>query len=414
MSSVTAPAPSAGLSTPVSRPPKAPDAAAEAAPDPGFGLYVHWPFCLAKCPYCDFNSHVRAEVEHGRWRRALLAELDHFAARAPSRTLTSIFFGGGTPSLMAPETVAALIERAGFHWPLAANLEITLEANPTSVEAARLAAFRAAGVNRVSLGVQALDDASLKFLGRGHGAAEACRAVELAAGLFPRYSFDLIYGRPGQTLSAWRGELGRALAMAGDHLSLYTLTIEDGTAFAGQVARGVWQPPPADNLAALYAATVAICAERGLPAYEISNHAAPGGECRHNLTYWRYGDYVGIGPGAHGRIGAGDSRRATRQWRKPETWLAQVEKAGHGGEADEPVPGDERASEALLMGLRLKEGIHLDNFARQVGVPFEQVVAADRLARLLRRRLLRRDGRRIAATERGRMLLDAVLAELMR
>jgi putative oxygen-independent coproporphyrinogen III oxidase len=375
---------------------------------------VHWPFCLAKCPYCDFNSHVRAEVDHARWRRALLAELDHFAARAPRRALTSIFFGGGTPSLMAPETVAAVIERARFHWPLAADLEITLEANPTSVEAARLGQFRAAGVNRVSLGVQALDDAPLKFLGRGHSALEACRAVELAAGVFPRYSFDLIYGRPGQTVAAWRDELGRALAMAGDHLSLYTLTIEDGTAFAGQVARGVWQAPPADSLAALYAATNAMCVERGLPAYEISNHAAPGAECRHNLTYWRYGDYVGIGPGAHGRFGAGEARRATQQWRKPEAWLAQVEKSGQGGEADEAVVRDDRASEALLMGLRLAEGIHLDNFAHQVGAPFEDVVSAERLKVLLRRRLLRRQGRRIVATDRGRRLLNAVLTELVR
>mgnify|MGYP003393878371 CR=1 FL=1 len=375
---------------------------------------MHWPFCLAKCPYCDFNSHVRAEVDHARWRRALLAELDHFAARAPARALTSVFFGGGTPSLMAPETVAALIERARYHWPLAADLEISLEANPTSVEAARLAAFRAAGVNRVSLGVQALDDAPLKFLGRGHSAAEACRAVELAAGIFPRYSFDLIYGRPGQTIAAWRDELGRALAMAGDHLSLYTLTIEGGTAFAGQVARGAWQAPPADSLAALYAATNAMCMERGLPAYEISNYAAPGAECRHNLTYWRYGDYVGIGPGAHGRFGAADARRATQQWRKPEAWLAQVEKSGHGGEADETVARDDRVSEALLMGLRLKEGIHLDNFARQVGASFEDVVSAERLAVLLRRRLLRRNGRRIQATDRGRRLLNAVLTELVR
>ena len=267
----------------------------------GFGLYVHWPFCLSKCPYCDFNSHVRDGVDHGRWRAALLAELDHYGAATAGRRLTSIFFGGGTPSLMDPGTVGAVIARAGLHWRPAGDIEITLEANPTSVEAERLADFRDAGVNRVSLGVQSLDDDALRFLGRGHSAAEALRAVDLAAGLFARTSFDLIYARPGQDVAAWQRELDRALAHAGDHLSVYQLTIEPGTAFHQAHRRGDLAVPSGDAAAALYEATQVALDAAGLPAYEISNHAAPGAACRHNLTYWRYGDYAGIGPGAHGR-----------------------------------------------------------------------------------------------------------------
>src|SRR5262252_8891286 len=268
---------------------------------PGFGLYVHWPFCLSKCPYCDFNSHVREAIDHERWRDALLLELDHYAADTPARRLTSIFFGGGTPSLMAPDTVAAVIERAARHWPFAPDIEITLEANPTSVEAGKFAGFRSAGVNRVSLGVQALNDADLKFLGRHHSAAEARAAIEIARRSFRRHSFDLIYARPGQSAAAWRAELAEAIALAGDHLSVYQLTIEPETVFGAAHRRGELQVPEEEDAAALYELTQELLGAAGLPAYEISNHARPGEESRHNLAYWRYRTYAGIGPGAHGR-----------------------------------------------------------------------------------------------------------------
>jgi putative oxygen-independent coproporphyrinogen III oxidase len=402
----------------------------DAAPERGFGVYVHWPFCLAKCPYCDFNSHVRAGVDHARWRKALLAEIDHAAARAGRRSVTSIFFGGGTPSLMEPATVAAVIERVDRHWPGAADAEITLEANPTSVEAGRLAAFRAAGVNRVSLGVQSLDDASLKFLGRGHNAAEAIAAVALAARIFPRFSFDLIYARPEQSVAAWRAELAQALAMAGDHLSLYTLTIEASTAFGARAAKGELSPMPEDDMAPFFEATQEICAAAGLPAYEISNHArpgggaalhgtsgvpsTPGGECRHNLTYWRYGDYLGIGPGAHGRITVGPDKIATRGIKRPESWLEQVEKTGHGGEVEEVIDADERGAEALLMGLRLGEGIHLDNFRAAVGRPLDSFTTAAKLDRLIAGGFLRHTGSRLMATAKGLPVLNSVVVELLR
>ncbi|MBL8665802.1 MAG: coproporphyrinogen III oxidase, partial [Candidatus Odyssella sp.] len=277
---------------------------------PGFALYVHWPFCLSKCPYCDFNSHVRERVEEARWQRAYLAELERAAAETPGRVVTSVFFGGGTPSLMPPETAAAILARIRALWPVAPDAEITLEANPGAAEAARFRAFRAAGVNRLSIGVQALDDAALKFLGRRHVAAEALAAVERAAGIFPRYSFDLIYARPGQSVAAWREELARALRFAGDHLSVYQLTIEPGTAFHTAHARGDFALPDEDTAADLYEATRDLLGAAGLAAYEISNHARPGGESRHNLAYWRYADYAGIGPGAHGRLTLGDAKVA--------------------------------------------------------------------------------------------------------
>ena len=293
--------------------------------DAGFGVYVHWPFCASKCPYCDFNSHVRAEIDEARWRAALVRELDHFAALAPGRTVTSIFFGGGTPSLMAPATVAAVIERTANHWRLAGDVEITLEANPTSVEAGRFAGYRDAGVNRVSLGVQSLDDRALGFLGRGHDAAEARAAVAVAHARFPRVSFDLIYARPGQSPAAWRRELAEALQIAGEHLSLYQLTLEPGTAFHARAARGALALPGGDAAAALYDVTQEVLEGAGLPAYEISNHAVPGAESRHNLTYWRSGDYLGVGPGAHGRLTGGGAVLAIAQTRSPERWLAAVE-----------------------------------------------------------------------------------------
>jgi putative oxygen-independent coproporphyrinogen III oxidase len=333
-------------------------AASEAAgAEPGFGLYVHWPFCRSKCPYCDFNSHVTAAVDHPRWARALVRELDHFADEAGGRPLTSIFFGGGTPSLMAPSTCAAVIERAATRFGLADDAEITLEANPTSVEAGRLADFRAAGVNRVSLGVQALDDGALRRLGREHGAAEALAAVDLAARLFPRFSFDLIYARPGQTPAAWRAELDRALVHAGGHLSLYQLTIEPGTRFHTLHARGELRLPSDDTQGELYEVTQERLAAAGLPAYEISNHARPGEECRHNLTYWRSGDWIGIGPGAHGRLSLGGERVGTETVRMPRAWLERVERVGHGERPRETLTVADRVAEMLLMGLRLTEGI---------------------------------------------------------
>jgi len=382
-------------------------------PDPGFGIYFHWPFCLSKCPYCDFNSHVREGVDHARWQAALLTELRTFAARVPGRTVTSIFFGGGTPSLMPPSLVAALIAEVHKLWSVAPNVEITLEANPTSVEAAKFRDLRAAGVNRLSLGVQALDDAALKFLGRGHSATEALAALDLARGTFDRFSFDLIYARPGQTPESWAAELKRALDLAGDHLSLYTLTIEANTGFAGAVKRGEWTPPDGDAVAGLYDATQETLSAAGLPAYEISNHARPGGESRHNLVYWRYGDYVGAGPGAHGRLQHDGARHATQQWKRPERWLEAVEAAGHGSETTELIDADAAAREALLMGLRLAEGVWFENFRRATGRDLLDSVDAAALKRLVDGGLLARDAQRLIATPAGRNLLDGVLKSLV-
>ena len=382
-------------------------------PAAGFGIYFHWPFCRSKCPYCDFNSHVREQIDQARWREALLTELAHYAARAPRRTVSSIFFGGGTPSLMPPETVAALIEAVRRHWPVVEALEVSLEANPTSVEAARFEGFHAAGVNRVSLGVQALDDAALKFLGRGHSAAEALAAVEVARRQFRRISFDLIYARPGQSPAAWRRELDRALALAADHLSLYQLTIEENTGFYGAWKRGAIALPDSDLAAELYDVTQQQCDRAGLPAYEISNHAAVGAECRHNLVYWRYGEYLGIGPGAHGRFLEAGTRRATQQVRKPEAWLELVETGGNGTETDIAVERGEQIEELLMMGLRLKEGVRLDHFAAVAGASLVQTIPASRLQRLIDGGFLTLDHERLAATAAGRSLLNTLLAELL-
>ena len=381
--------------------------------EPGFGVYIHWPFCLAKCPYCDFNSHVRAEIDDARWRRALLAELDHYAAATPGRTVTSIFFGGGTPSLMASETAAALIERVRQRWPTAPDLEITLEANPGASEAARFAAFRAAGVNRLSIGVQALDDAALRFLGRIHGRAEAIAAVERARAAFDRFSFDLIYARPGQSVAAWRAELDEALAMAGGHLSVYQLTIEPGTAFHTAARLGQLKLPDEDDAAALYEATQERLEAAGLPAYEISNHAAPGQESRHNLTYWRYGDYVGVGPGAHGRLSGSAGKKATRQLRLPEAWLKAVEAQGHATEAVEPIDAERRRDELLMMGLRLAEGVSRARFAEETGAALDDALDAETLARLIDGGFLELDDAGLRATTAGRQRLNAVLATLL-
>jgi len=378
----------------------------------GFGVYVHWPFCAAKCPYCDFNSHVRAGVDQARWRRVLVAEIEAAAAAAetPGPTVGSVFFGGGTPSLMQPETVAAVMEAIAAGWGLAPEAEVTLEANPTSVEAGRFRGYRDAGVNRLSLGVQALDDGDLKALGRMHDVAEAVAAFEVARAIFPRVSFDLIYARQGQTTEDWRRELGQALAMAVDHLSLYQLTIEPDTRFGELAAGGRLRGLPAAEAAAeMFLATQEVCEAQGLAGYETSNHALPGSEGQHNLVYWRYGDYAGIGPGAHGRLTVGGTRWATEAIRAPEAWLAAVE-AGHGGSAARvPVAPAEQAVEMAMLGLRLAEGIDLGRYTALGGVAMDE----ERIEEVAALGLVARDGDRLRATAAGRPLLDAVLRRLL-
>lgn len=382
--------------------------------DGGFGIYVHWPFCRSKCPYCDFNSHVRDAVDDDRFTRGLLAEIDHYAGLTPGREVGSIFFGGGTPSLMPPATAAAVIERIGRHWRLAPDIEITLEANPNSAEAERFAGFAAAGVNRISLGVQALNDRDLKFLGRRHSAAEALAAVELARRAVPRLSFDLIYARPGQSPADWAAELDRAIGLAGEHLSLYTLTIEAGTPFAQAVRRGDFAPLDPDAVADLYDLTQQRTGAAGLAAYEVSNHARPGAESRHNLVYWRYGDYVGIGAGAHGRLKDGQGfKRATRNWRKPESWLDRVEQGGHGVEETELVDARGRVAEALIMGLRLAEGVDAARFKAETGTELKDALDIDAVGRLARAGLLGYDERGLTASAAGRLVLDGVLREIV-
>ncbi len=384
------------------------------APDPGFGLYFHWPFCRKKCPYCDFNSHVRETVDQRRWTAALLRELEHFARQSSQKTLTSIFFGGGTPSLMAPETVGALIDGARSHFAFASDIEITLEANPTSVEAASFKGYAGAGVTRLSLGVQSMRDEALRFLGREHSVGEALQAIELARETFANISFDLIYALPGQIIEDWRTDLERALSLAGDHLSLYQLTIEPNTGFAGAVRRGDFALPPEENAEALFEMTQAVCAAAGLPAYEISNHARPGFECRHNLTYWRYGEYIGVGPGAHGRIIRGGVRTASQQRKRPESWLSAVESAGHGTEAETPLDRPlEGAEELLLMGLRLAEGVWFENFSAAIGAPITDFLDQPRLGRLIDAGLMEMDERRLRATDRGRLVLNSLLPEIL-
>ena len=377
-------------------------------PDDALALYVHWPFCVSKCPYCDFNSHVRASIDQDAWRAALLADLAHEAALLPGRRLGSIFFGGGTPSLMPPETAAAIVAAAAGAWRFADDIEITLEANPSSVEAARFADLAAAGVNRVSLGLQALDDAALKFLGRAHDVREGLAALDTAQACFARVSFDLIYARPAQTIAAWEAELARALAFGTEHLSLYQLTIEPGTRFATEAAAGRLAVPDGDAAADLFEATRALTRAAGLPAYEISNHARPGAESRHNLTYWRYRDYAGIGPGAHGRRGG----MATARRRKPENWLAAVARNGHGIEIEERLAPSARAAEALLMGLRLREGVDLARVAALGAAPIAALIDEAAIARLPE--LIVRDGDRLRVTDAGMLLLDAILPAIVR
>jgi putative oxygen-independent coproporphyrinogen III oxidase len=370
-------------------------------------LYVHWPFCVSKCPYCDFNSHVRASIDQAQWREALLADLAHEAGQTAGRRLGSIFFGGGTPSLMPPATVAALIEAAERHWGFAPDIEITLEANPSSVEAARFADLAAAGVNRVSLGLQSLDDAQLRFLGRAHDVAEGLMALGTAQSLFARVSFDLIYALPGQAAGGWARELEQALSFGTGHLSLYQLTIEPGTRFAALAAKGELTPADPDESAELYELTRQSTQARGLPAYEISNHARPGEESRHNLSYWRYRDYVGVGPGAHGRR----NRIATQRHRKPENWLAALARDRHGMVEEKPIAPAERGVEALLMGLRLAEGVDLARIADLSGRDPVDRAAVERLSGL---GLLDIEGDRLRTTPAGALLLDSVLAEVVR
>jgi oxygen-independent coproporphyrinogen-3 oxidase len=369
-------------------------------------LYVHWPFCVSKCPYCDFNSHVRTSVDQDAWREGLLGDLAHEARLLPGRTLTSIFFGGGTPSLMDAATVAAVIEAARQHWRPAEDLEVTLEANPNSVEAARFADLAAAGVNRLSLGLQSFDDASLAFLGRAHGAEEGLRALDSAQKHFPRVSFDLIYALPGDTEQDWSATLHRALGLGTTHLSLYELTIEPGTRFAAMYAGGKLEPLDTDTAAALYELTDELTSAAGMPAYEISNHAMPGEESRHNLTYWRYGDYAGVGPGAHGRrLGS-----RTVRHRKPENFLSAVVRRGCGIAEEAPLLPGEAADEALVMGLRLREGVDAEAIAQRFGVA--AAVNFGRVDRLVRSGHLACEGSRVALTAAGRLLLDHILGEI--
>jgi oxygen-independent coproporphyrinogen-3 oxidase len=377
-------------------------------------LYVHWPFCLQKCPYCDFNSHVRETIPQPRFASALRQELAWEAARLGRRPLRSIFFGGGTPSLMAPETASLLIEDAKRHFTAEPDMEITLEANPTSVEAGKLAAFRAAGINRLSLGVQSLEDASLRALGRAHSAAEAVRALETARKIFPRLSFDLIYARPGQSLAAWREELRRALALAADHLSLYQLTIEPGTAFEARHRSGDIVLPPEDLATELYDATAEAAHRHGLQQYEVSNFAAPGAESRHNLAYWRYLDYAGIGPGAHGRLAFGHRLIATRRHRAPEIWADKVERDGHGSTPEEDVAPADRAREALLMGLRLTEGIEQAAFAERTATNLTDALDPTMLHACIEEGYLAYDRNSLRATDDGRRRLDALLPRLVK
>jgi len=377
-------------------------------------LYIHWPFCLAKCPYCDFNSHVRERIPQARFRDALRTELAWEAQRLGRRRLGSVFFGGGTPSLMEPDTVGLLLRDAFRLFDPVPDIEITLEANPTSVEIGRLAGFREAGVNRASLGVQSLDAAALAMLGRQHSAGQAIEALEAARRVFPRISFDLIYARPGQDLAAWRAELNAALALAADHLSLYQLTIEPGTKFETLHRRGEIVLPDDDAAAALYEATVEEAARHGLRPYEISNYAVPGGESRHNLAYWRYTDYAGIGPGAHGRVTVGGALVATRRHRAPEPWADRVERDGHGTVEETALAPEERAREMLLMGLRLTEGIDIARFQPRTGMKLEDAIDLDTLlAAEAEGYLMHRDGR-LMATAEGRLRLDALLRRLVR
>jgi oxygen-independent coproporphyrinogen-3 oxidase len=378
--------------------------------EPGFGVYIHWPFCAAKCPYCDFNSHVRqSRIDEPRYAAAFAREIAHQAEIAPGRTVTSIFLGGGTPSLMQPQTVGAILDAVAAHWPVAGDVEVTLEANPTSVEAGRLRGYRDAGVNRVSLGVQAMNDTDLRALGRLHSASEAMAAVATAREVFERTSFDLIYARPGQSPADWATELEEAIAREPDHLSLYQLTIEPGTVFERLRDAGKLVVPDAEAARVLFDTTREVCEKHGLPAYEISNHARPGAECRHNLVYWRYGEYAGVGPGAHARLVGPTGRLALATELVPESWLDRVEREGHGVVDVERLSTEAEGDEFLLMGLRLAEGIDPARFSRLSG----REIDPRRLDSLLAEGLIERaPGGRLRVTREGFPVLDAIVADL--
>jgi oxygen-independent coproporphyrinogen-3 oxidase len=378
--------------------------------EPGFGIYVHWPFCAAKCPYCDFNSHVRHKpVDQERFVAAFLREMETMRQLSGAKVVTSVFLGGGTPSLMDPQTVGAIMDGIARFWHVPDGIEITMEANPSSVEAERFRGYRAAGVNRVSMGVQALNDRDLKFLGRLHDVADALKAIRLARDIFPRMSFDLIYARPNQTVEEWEKELAEAISYAVDHLSLYQLTIEEGTAFYGLHKAGKLIVPDGDQSALLYEATQDITASHGMPAYEVSNHAIPGAESRHNLTYWRYGDYAGIGPGAHGRLTTGGAKLATATQRHPETWLESVERDGHGILDQEMLGVEEQSDELLLMGLRLREGVDIARWSDLSGRDLDP----DKEDFLLQHGFIERLGNsRLRCTPSGMLILDSVVADL--
>jgi len=382
----------------------------------GFGIYVHWPFCAWKCPYCDFNSHVRESIDQDRWRQALICDLEHGLNRAPvskDRTITSVFFGGGTPSLMNPELVAGVLDTLKDRGLLSEDTEITLEANPSSADAERFQGYRECGVNRLSVGVQALDDGALRFLGRLHDVAEAMGAIDTARAVFDRVSFDLIYARQAQTPAAWREELRHVLDLRPSHVSLYQLTIERGTRFHEAYARGNLVLPSEDEAAEMYEDTVKQCGDVGLLAYEVSNFAYSGEECRHNLIYWRSGDWLGVGPGAHGRIGAGEDRVALRHWRSPEKWRDAVEGMGWGLESTDSLNESDRVAEALMMGLRLTEGVLATRFDRIVGKSLWEGVNLERLDELVVGGFLERTSERISATPRGRIVLNTLIAKLL-
>lgn len=385
------------------------------APVPGgFGLYIHWPFCISKCPYCDFNSHVAETVDEADWQRSLLAELDHYGNKTKGRRLDSVFFGGGTPSLMSPAITAALLDRLPVYWSVPADLEVTLEANPSSVEAQKFNDFRAAGVNRVSVGIQSFDDAALKFLGRAHSADEASEAITIAEQTFDRVSFDLIYALPGQSLEAWGAELARAVSRGTGHLSLYQLTIEKGTPFFMDHKKGAFALPDEDLAADMYELTGETTAKAGFRAYEVSNYAQSGQESRHNLVYWRGGDYVGIGPGAHGRLTANGERVRTEQVPGPAGWLAAVAADGHATRVSAPIDASEQAEEFLMMGLRLADGIDRAQFAQITGQALDDYVDAAKLDALCAAGLVESDSRGLRATRAGIQRLNAIIAAISR
>ena len=384
----------------------------EAATADGAGLYVHWPFCVSKCPYCDFNSHVADRIDERAWRDALISELDHYAAATEYRALNTVFFGGGTPSLMPPQTAGAILDAAARNWSLSPDLEATLEANPSSAEAGKFGGFRTAGINRVSIGAQSFDDDALRFLGRMHDGADARRAVELAAREFDRYSFDMIYALPGHRPTEWRRQLQDALTLAGDHLSLYQLTVEKGTPFFAARRRGTFSLPDDDLAVELLEIADSETRKAGYPAYEVSNHAGPGGECRHNLACWRGEDYIGIGPGAHGRVRIAGRRCATDQIPEPSAWLDAVRRNGHGTRNAVPLNRTERIEELLITGLRLVSGIDREAFRRAGGREPEELLDMDKVSAIAREGLLRLDGRGLRARRAGRLRLNALIAAL--